>query len=103
MLLWKALKSFIVSFFLLSGLLQLEPSIRTNQPAFVLVPVFIVIIALMVFEASEETRRWLQDRSINSQVVKRVRMSKAAPYLISSKTTSAEIRVGDIILLDNDV
>jgi phospholipid-translocating ATPase len=53
------------AFFLVNGILQSIPSIRTNSPLATLVPLTFVVILGMVKEAIAEIRRWQEDRAFN--------------------------------------
>ena len=85
-------------FFLFNGFLQ-TTEVSTNSPLASLVPVGWVIAMGMAFELVAEIRRRRYANKVNRVKVKRVYRGDS---LQESETTSRNLKVGDVIKIDND-
>ena len=94
------LKNVINVFFLFNGFLQTIPSISTNTPLASLVPVSFVMVMGMIFEAVADLIRWDNDKRVNNYKVKIVRKDRKILY--EKDGLAADLKVGDIILLENE-
>lgn len=81
--------------------MQSIPQISTNSPLASAIPVTWVIIVGIIFELISDLRRWRSDRKVNNYEVKRV-YQKEKGKLEMAPTRSADLNVGDIIVLQHD-
>lgn len=93
------LKSVINSFFIINGILQCIPSIRTNSPLASFIPVSWVILMGMIFELITDLRRWRSDKQVNNYQVERVFIDSTSKNIKTATVFSAQLEVGDIIVL----
>jgi len=78
-------------------MLQSIPAISTNSPLASFIPVGWVIIMGMVFELVSDLRRYSSDKETNNYEVERA--VKSGSGIEKKMTTSADLKVGDIIVL----
>lgn len=100
MSLFLQLKNVIHVFFLFNGFLQTIPSITTNTPLASLIPVSFVMTLGMVFEMVADIMRWDNDKKVNNYEVQKVIKYGAIIKEVNEK--AANLRVGDIIMLQNE-
>ena len=91
------------SFFIVNSILQAFPAISTNSPFASAAPVIWVVSMNLIFELVSDLRRWRSDRKVNNLKVKRLQYDprdkqKIGKYIV----TSADLQVGDMIVLDHD-
>ena len=86
-------------FYLITGCLQLVPTIQTNSPLAVFIPLTIIICLGVCKELVGELKRYHDDKKVNNTPV--VRMTSAAARKAGSQefedVTLADVSVGDII------
>jgi len=59
-------------FYVINGILQTIPSIRTNSPIASLVPMAFVVLLGMLREGLADIRRWREDRRTNARLYTRL-------------------------------
>ena len=89
----------INGFFIVNGCLQSIPAISTNSPLASFIPVIWVIFMGMIFELITDLRRWRSDRQVNNQRVERVYVDRSTQEVVKEDTISADLQVGDIVVL----
>ena len=79
-----------------TAIMQCIPSIQTNSPAAVLVPLSFVISLGILKELIGELKRYKEDKTVNACPV-----IKMAPDGTLQKTTLADVAVGDIVRIED--
>ncbi|KAG5468306.1 hypothetical protein LSCM1_02285 [Leishmania martiniquensis] len=93
--LWEQLHRPINIYFLLVAALQFIPSLAPVSPLTTIFPITVAFLTNAVKEGVDDLRRHRQDAEVNERVYKRVRLGT----LELEEVASADIRVGDVLIL----
>ena len=92
-------------FYIITGILNFFPQIQVNSPFAVLIPTFIIMLIGVTKEFIGELKRYKDDKVVNATPVKRL-ITPSSPNksaeLGTEKTVLADVKVGDIIKIDDN-
>ena len=100
-------KKLVNIFYLITGILNFFPAIQVNSPIAVILPTCMIMLLGVVKEFVGEYKRYKDDKMVNATPVMRMAMPGAPEYTTSggkiewTKTCLADLRVGDIIKIDD--
>ena len=100
-------KKLVNIFYIMTGILNMFPSIQVNSPIVVLVPTFIIMLIGVAKEFVSELQRWKDDKKINATPVKRLAMAGSSNFkagtseMTFENVTLADVKGGDIIKVDD--
>lgn len=97
-------------FWLFNGVLQLIPTIRTNSPLSIFIPLAFIVAVGMTKEFLADNKRKKQDKKVNAIPVKRANLGTKNSNHEENKTVNIsttdirtdDLKVGDLIIIDDD-
>lgn len=99
-------KKVVNIFYLITGVLNFFPTIAVNSPLAVIGPTVAIMLIGVIKEFVSELKRWKEDKMVNATPVKRMAgpgsAASSKDKICWEDTTLAEIKVGDIIRIDDE-
>jgi hypothetical protein len=81
--------------------LQTLPSISTNSPYASMIPVAYTLFSGVILELIADLKRRKNDQKINNTLVRKLYIDQTG-LIFTEDTRSADLKVGDVILVENN-
>ena len=101
-------KKLVNIFYIITGILNMFRTIQVNSPIVVLVPTFLIMMIGVTKEFVSELKRYQQDKKMNATPVQTLIVPGSQKFVAGATTgmnfettTLADVKVGDIIKIDD--